>query len=216
MFCSNCGAKLENDEKFCPSCGTENQSNEKNFTAPKPFETNSVDESKNFQYQKSSFKGKQMSTGTSGSISFGNKEKKKKSFLGRILKLVIIVAVVIFLITWIFGDSAPVYDIAFSNEIDVDYNPINPTKDFLIMDQDIYVTYSTRDLEIGTTVYAKWYFKDSNDEWYLFSTQQFDTLYEEQVGFFMQSDTNGWDIGDYEVRFEVDGEVIATGSFNVK
>lgn len=216
MYCKNCGSKLENTAKFCPSCGTPNQQKQPDYTAPRPFEKNSVDESQNYQYQQSAFKGKQMSTGTSGSISFGNRGPKKKGLLGKLIKLTIIVVVIGVAISWLFGGNAPVYDIAFSNTIDVDYNPINPTRDFLIMDQDIYVTYSTRDLEIGTTVYAKWYYLDGSAEGILFATQSFNTIYEEQVGFFKQTDTNGWDVGDYEVRFEVNGEVIATGNFSVE
>ena len=216
MFCKNCGNKLDDNEKFCPSCGTPNQQGENNYTAPKPFEKNSVDESQNYQYQKSAFKGKQVSAGTSGSIGFGSKRPKKKSFLGRIIKLVIILVVIIFVATWIFGGNDPVYDISFSNTIDFDNNPINPTKDFLTTDQDIVVSFSIRNLEIGTSIYVEWYYLDGSEEWILFDTQISNTQFDEQRDYFGQRVTAGWDIGDYQVRFEVDGDEIATENFSVE
>lgn len=216
MYCKNCGNSIEESAKFCPSCGKPNEQKQQDYTAPKPFEKNSIDESQNFQYQKSTFSGKQMSTGTSGSISFGKNRTKKKGLLGKMIKLTIIIVIAIITIGWLLGGNEPIYDIAFSNSIDADYNPINPTKDFLVMDQDIYVTYSSRDLEIGTIVYANWLYITDDGEEILFATQSFETIYDEQVGFFRQSDTNGWDIGDYEVQFVVDDEIVATGYFNVK
>ena len=215
---------MDDNTKFCPSCGAQVENTQqqqqqapKQQEAPRQFGyQGSVDESQNAHYQKTAFKGKQFSTGTSGSIGFGSGNRKKRGFFGRLIKIGIIAIAAIVVFTLFFGDNGPVYDIATSASIDpATYYPIDATSTFPSSTPEIYVTYSSQDLEIGSRIYAYWYYMDT-DEGTLEATQYMDTTYEEQVGYFYLQAPSGWDVGEYEIRFEVDGEIVAIETFTVE
>lgn len=117
MFCTYCGAQMNEGAKFCPKCGTATGSGEvanqqeqqvqqgtlqqpvqpqvqtgeyseltgvqhqiqqpaqgtKNYTAPTPFQPYSSIDPNQGMVNKTAFKGKQVSVGSSGHMSFGKK-----------------------------------------------------------------------------------------------------------------------------------------------
>ncbi len=201
MFCKNCGAKLDENTRFCPSCGAEviTTGQRKTYTAPKPFEKNSIDESQNYHYQKSAFKGKQFSTGTSGSISFGG-GKKKKSFLGRIIKTGIIVTIIYIAATALFGHSG-IYNVHTGTAIDYQtYEIIQETDTFAVDTPEIFVTFSIQDYDIGTDITAKWISVTQDN--YVITSSVITTTEDNQNAYFsLTKPTAGWPVGDYEVQF---------------
>jgi len=200
---------MEVDAKFCPNCGEKNNA-EKNYTAPKPFETNSVDESQNPQYQKSAFKGKQMSVGTSGNVSFGS--KNKSGFIGKFFKRLLVLAVIIFVYIIFFWDNGAVYGVEITDTINFEtYEAIDPTSEFGVNTSEIYVTYGTQNLEIGTVIVGVWYYEGEEITRSSLST----TLEEHQAYFSLSRPTAGWPVGDYEIQFEINHEVETYAVFSV-
>ena len=106
MYCTNCGKQIPDDSKFCTNCGANvskpemSQQPEQNFTAPRPFQPYSSIDPNQGIVNKTAFKGKQVSFGTSGSVSFNNGGKKGKKGLKIVLAIiaVLVVAVVAVLI----------------------------------------------------------------------------------------------------------------------
>lgn len=98
MYCTNCGKKNEDNSKFCIHCGAgisskvENPQQNKEFTAPRPFQPYSSIDPNQGIVNKTAFKGKQVSFGTSGSVSFNNNKGGKKG-----VKVVIALVVIAFL-----------------------------------------------------------------------------------------------------------------------
>jgi len=101
MYCTNCGKPNDDNSKFCVHCGTnisakqaDNQQN-KEFTAPRPFQPySSIDPSQGI-VNKTAFKGKQVSFGTSGSVSFNNGGRKGKAGLKIIIAVIAVVVLAI-------------------------------------------------------------------------------------------------------------------------
>ncbi len=152
MFCKNCGKELANDVKFCDACGAdiagEGENEQKEYTAPKAFEVNSVDESENPQYQKSFFKGKQSSIGTSGEIKFGNGKKKGGCLKAVLITLVVIVALIIL---FAFLGNSGISNVNTASSIDtVTFAPITMTSTFPTTAPEVYVTLSVSKIPIGT------------------------------------------------------------------
>ena len=214
MFCKNCGAKFDENAKFCPTCGDQvnNGGAQKSYTAPKPFEQNSVDGSQNYHYQKSAFKGKQFTTGTSGKISFGG--GKKKGFLRRLIKFGIIIVVAIVAFSLIFGGSG-VYNIETGTSLDLEYfEVIDRTSTFYTDTPEIFVSFSISDYPIGTSISADWY-SVTHDT--LITSSQVTTVLEESNGYFsLTMPTAGWPTGDYEIIFYADGELVDTVTFTIE
>ncbi|NLV34164.1 MAG: zinc ribbon domain-containing protein [Clostridiaceae bacterium] len=96
MYCTNCGKPNEDNSKFCVHCGTnlsgkqaDNQQN-KEFTAPRPFQPYSSIDPNQGIVNKTAFKGKQVSFGTSGSVSFNNNNKNGKKGVKVVIALIVI------------------------------------------------------------------------------------------------------------------------------
>lgn len=211
MFCKKCGNQLENDAKFCPSCGEKVQ---QEYTAPRPFEQHSIDESQNYQYQKSTFKGKQVSTGTSGSISFGNKPKKK-GLLGRIIKLAVVAAVIVAIASFFFGGS-PITSIESGTSFDTVTGELSGKTDtFLTTDSLIYIVFDYEDLTVGDRLELNVFYpdQDTTDEWYYF-----DLVEASGEGYYVEMSPAGatWVVGDYTIEFVINEELLATYEFSVE
>lgn len=215
MFCKKCGSKLEDNASFCPNCGTKV---EEGFTSPKPFETHSVDEIKNPGFQQSSFKGAQYSTGTSGHVSFGN--RSNKSVLGKIIKIVIGIAVVLFVYQCFFADNGPIYNIETATSIDSDtYLPVDKENTFSTTTPEIFITFSIRDYEIGTVIQADWYYLDGVTETYdgYIDSSLVTVAYDDQNAYIsLTKPTGDWPVGDYEVDFFAGDDYVITVTFTVK
>lgn len=113
MFCQNCGEQVQVGSKFCQKCGNQvgqtggGVKEEQNYTAPKPFQPYSSIDPNQGMVDKTAFKGKQVSMGSSGSVSFKKKPKnhtetgsvqKKKGCLGWMLRLIMIVVILFMLL----------------------------------------------------------------------------------------------------------------------
>ncbi|QMS85520.1 zinc ribbon domain-containing protein [Candidatus Xianfuyuplasma coldseepsis] len=209
MFCKKCGNQLENDAKFCPSCGEKVQ---QNYSAPRPFEQHSIDESQNYQYQKSAFKGKQVSTGTSGSISFGNKTKKK-GLLGRIIKLAVVAAVIVVIASFFFGGS-PITYVESGTGFDAANSELTgKTETFTTTTPEIYILFDYEDLEVGKTLYLNLFYEDETE-----TDASYTMNVEDSVGWGYVSfvPTTTWAVGDYTLEFVIDEELIDTYEFSVE
>ncbi len=205
MFCKNCGAKIADDAKFCESCGT--KVGETSYTAPKPFEKNSVDGSQNYQYQNSTFKGAQYSTGTSGSVSFG----RKKGFFGKLVGFIIVAVILYFVITWLFGGT--ITNARTSTLIDGNtYEAVDPTDTFATNTPEIYVSFRVNGVESGTVIESYWFYMSSDPITFIDSSAI--TLLEDangQYGYFsMLMPTSGWPVGDYDIDIYVGDEEFPT------
>ncbi len=216
MFCKKCGTKLDDNAQFCPSCGEKTESN--NYQAPRPFETNSVDSSKNYQYQQSTFSGTQYSTGSSGKINFGS--KRKGGLLGKLLRIIIIVIVIAFVYNFFFADNGPIYDIETASSVDYDtYEPVTVQNTFSTTTPEIFITFSIRDYPIGTDIQADWYYLDgvtSIDDGYIDSSL-IEVEFEDQVAYIsLTRPTNGWPVGEYEVDFFAGDDYVISVSFTVE
>lgn len=208
MKCKNCGEQMDEKQKFCPSCGVEQEKID--YTAPRPFETNSVDETKNPQYQKSTFKGKQVSTGTSGKIEF-----KKGGFLGKIIKLGVIFVVVVIALLVIFGGGPRVSNVVTSSEIDLDtFEPLVKTSTFSTSTPEIFVTFDIDGYDIGTIVVGEWHYLTEEQ---LIDDVTLSTAYDSQVAYFsLTKPFAGWPVGEYRLDILIDGEVIESVEFEVE
>lgn len=210
MFCKNCGARLEENAKFCPSCG----SSQLNEAAPKPFEKNSVDGSQNYQYQTSTFSGKQASYGSSGHVNFAH--TKKRSFIGRIIGLIAIAFVAMFVYYLFFDNSGPIYNLTSCTAIDSNYKPIGETSTFSTSATEIFITFSSQDIELGTDIQADWYYIDTEPSTYIDSSI-ISVVYEQQDAYIsLTRPTGGWQIGDYEVDFFIGDEYYITVAFTIE
>jgi len=216
MFCKKCGSKLDDHTQFCPNCGSKVE--QEGFTNPKPFETHSVDESKNPQFQQSAFKGVQYSTGSSGHVSFGN--RRKKSLLGQIIKIVIGIAVVVFIYQCFFSDNGPIYNIQTASSIDYDtYEAIDIDNTFSTTTPEIFITFSVRDYDIGTVIQADWYYldgvTDENDGY--IDSSVITVQYDDQDAYISMTIPNqGWPVGEYEVNFFAGDEYVISVGFTIE
>lgn len=207
MFCKNCGAPMDDTAKFCPKCGKPVE----NYTAPKPFEKNSVDGSQNYQYQTSTFTGKQYSTGSSGQINFGT---KRKSLLGTIIKIAVVAVIAFVIIGFLLPDD-PIYDIRTGTSIDTDtYQTIDDTSIFYTTTPTIYVSFQTTDIEIGTTIYVEWWYLTED---YYITESSFVCEEDNQVGYFgLSMPDQGWPEGNYEIRFFIENDYATSQYFIVE
>lgn len=211
MFCKNCGNQLENDAKFCPSCGTSVQQ-EKQYTAPKPFEKNSIDESQNYQYQKSAFKGKQASTGTSGSISFGG-GRKKKGLLRKLITVAIGAAVIIGVASLFIG-GGPITNVESGTGFDSGISDLTGKTDtFATTDPEIYILFDYEGLGVGDVLYLSLFYGEetTTEESYFF-----DIVEEDGWGYVTYTPTTTWAVGDYTVEFVVGEDLLETYEFSVE
>ena len=212
MFCKNCGTKIDAETNFCSSCG-EKVEGTKNYTAPKPFETNSIDGSENPQYQKSAFKGKQATAGTSGEIKFGG-GKKKPGPIKKFFKLIMFLVVLFIVYAVFIADTGPVYNIKTATSIDnTTYEATATANSFTVTTPEIFVTFSTQNLEVGTDIEGSWVY--TTKDMHIASASLTTTLDGQNAYFSLSKPTAGWPIGDYEVQFKIAGEQVASTTFTV-
>lgn len=214
MYCKNCGEKLDQNAKFCPKCGTQTNA-QNNYTAPTPFGQNSVDESQNPQFQKTAFKGKQQSFGTSGSVSFNNPQKRR-GFFGKLFRLSIIVVVIVVAIVFIaslFG--GPITNVESGTGIDTNISDLTGKTDtFATNTAAVYILFDYEDLESGDTLYLNLFYEDdeySMDSYYF---DLVDTVGWGYIGF--PNPGSGWQVGRYTVEFVIDDDLIETYTFTVE
>lgn len=211
MFCKNCGTQIDAETNFCSSCGKQVDSTS-NYTAPRPFETNSIDGSQNPQFQKSAFKGEQVTAGTSGEVKFGG--GKKKGPFRRFLKLVFIAFVLFVVYAVFFADIGPVYNINTATSIDNStYEAVDTANKFAVDTPEIFVTFSTQDLEVGTDITGYWVYTTKDVQ--IASATVKTELDTQNAYFSLSKPTAGWPIGDYEVQFKIADELVASTSFTV-
>lgn len=107
MYCKNCEQKLPDDAKFCNNCGLkvldiQQGQMQTEYTAPRPFQPYSSIDYNQGMINKTVFKGRQTTTGSSGTIKFGGSKKAgkngKKKAAGIIAILVILVLAAIILV----------------------------------------------------------------------------------------------------------------------
>jgi hypothetical protein len=220
MFCKNCGTKMDESTNFCPSCGNEvsgdKVNGESNYTAPKPFETNSIDGSQNPQFQKSAFKGKQASTGTAGKIEFGGGKKKGliRRFFSKLFKLTLFLVVLFVVYAVFIADTGPVYNIETATSIDnTTYEATATANRFTVNTPEIFVTFSTQDLEVGTDIFAAWVYTTKDMQ--ITSAKLTTTLDAQNAYFSLSRPNDGWPIGNYEVQFKIGDEQVAVAAFTV-
>lgn len=231
MFCKNCGAQIEDSAKFCTSCGVsvvaqepvvEEEYNdhsdeyqesdyteqENNNEVPWQFSEGyrNVGESGTSSktiHEKKFFKGQSISTGTSGSISFGNKERK--GLFGKLFKFAIIGVVVIIAITLLFGGSPDtIENLTTTDVINIEtYEPVGSVEDFDDWIDRIYITFTTNDLVEGQVISAQFYIEDT----YIGSNSIVSQAPSENVYFSHIKPDDGWLVGYvYRVEIYVDGE----------
>ena len=167
MYCKNCGAPLEEGAKFCMSCGTpveqeapQTSNNDNQYYDEDPFAKqeapeqfgydNNLQEGAGYRNQTSNFYGKKFQAGTSGEVKFSNRPRNKRgSFLGAFVAIGLVFAV------WFlfFGSNAPIYDIQVGAEINNETYYPNQPLDYVIESEGyLFISYTTRDLEIGETI----------------------------------------------------------------
>ncbi len=230
MYCKSCGAQLDDNAKFCTSCGTKIELKEQvqaetptqndyyydeepKKEAPRQFGyDDTLQEGKSLQHQKSNFYGKQFSTGTSGSVQFGSGQRRGGG-LRKLFGLGFIVVVLLVGYFTFFGDSGPIYNLELGVEIDPEtYYPTEEIGYIIESNGYVFVSYTVRDLEVGTQITAKWYNVTSGDD-VLVCTENLQVDFEGESWF--TECENNWTYGSYEVQFTVDGEVVATKDFEV-
>jgi len=206
MKCKNCGQQMDESQKFCPSCGEKQE----DFTSPRPFETNSVDESQNPQIQKSVFKGKQTSVGTSGKVAF-----KKGGFIRKIVRLGVIAVVVIVALVLLFGGGPSVSNLTTASEIDMDtYEPITETSSFTSSTAEIYATFDIDGYDIGTEVVGQWYYVTDD---MMITDVSLVTEYENQYAYFsLTRPFAGWPLGQYRVDILINDDVVDSVDFVIE
>ena len=214
MYCKQCGTQMEQQAKFCPSCGTPVEQQPQR--APEQFQQDYVDR-EHYQYQKSGFKGKQMSTGTSGSISFGGGGPKKRGFFGKLIKLAVIigvVAIIAVVVSSFFG--GPITYVESGTGIDLSISELTGKTDtFATTDAEIYILFDYEDLEVGTQLFVNLFYEDdemSMDSYYFDIAETVGWGY---VGF--PRPTSNWAVGEYTVEFVLDDEeLLETYTFTVE
>ena len=219
-FCPNCGKQLMGNENFCNSCGTkiaknpEQKTDEKNYTAPKPFQTHSTIDPNQPVYEKTAFKGKQVTAGTSGEIKFNTGKKKKGGCLSTILKLLVVI-IVLGVAAMLFLGGSGITNVNTAEGFDpTSYEPINKTSTFNVNTPEIFVTFSLSDLPVGTYVYCEWIYLDQNIS---IITSSIQTTMEEQNAYFsLTRPDNGWPTGEYQVKLFVDEKTQTSVNFKVK
>jgi hypothetical protein len=206
MKCKNCGEQVDKSQTFCPSCGEKQD----NYTSPRPFETNSVDESQNPQIQKSTFKGKQTSVGTSGKIEF-----KKGGFFRKVFRLGVIAVVVIVALVLLFGGGPSVSNLTTASEIDVDtYEPITETSTFTTSIDEIFVTFDIDGYDVGTEVMGQWYYVTED---MMITDVSLVTQYENQYAYFsLTRPLAGWPLGEYRVDILINDDVVDSVDFVIE
>ena len=231
MNCKNCGAPLEDNAKFCMSCGAQVEQKQEpkptyNDTlyydedpferqekeqAPRQFGYNdSLQEGSGANRQTSNFYGKKFEAGTSGEVKFSNRPRNKRgSFLG----VAVAIGVVFFVWFLFFGSNAPIYDIQIGAEVNSSTYYPNTPLDYVIESEGyLYVSYTTRDLDIGEVIRCEVIFEGIMGDQTIYSDTTTND-FEEQIGYFEVY--HNWIVGDYEVRFIVDGEEVASTTFYV-
>lgn len=230
MYCKNCGAQLPESAKFCTSCGSKIEA----IVEPKQepvqdeyqdyFDEPVQEESKkDFNYNQglqegatytdrpTNVYGKKFSAGTSGSIAFGDPNKKPSFFKKLIVGGFVIVTLIIAYYA-LFGDSGPVYDVQLGVEVNSEtLYPDEPLTEFITSEGLLYISYSTIDMPIGDSMVVEIY--DMTFGEFLIDYVNVSIDFEEQYGY-VYLDHN-WTVGDYEVRFVYNGEVVNSTSFEV-
>ncbi len=230
MFCQECGNQLKDDTKFCNGCGTkvskketeqhqnqqgpieEQAPKEKNYTVCEPFQPFSSLDPVQPIYQKTAFKGKQASVGTSGGIKF-NKGTKKGGCLKTIfIAIGIMIALVVALV--FFSDSS-IGSVQTALSIDSGtLEPINKASTFGSDTPEIFVTFTLSNLPIGTAVKSDWIYLDED---ILITDARIKTTEDNQNAYFSLSrPNNGWPVGDYEVKLYVEDAYKKSAKFSVK
>ena len=206
MKCKSCGEEVKKTDDYCPNCGAKQDS----YTAPKPFATNSVDESQNPQVQRTKFRGKEVQVGTSGKIAF-----KKGGLIGKLLKFGGFALVVIIALVLIFGGGPRLSNLETASEINLDtYEPITKTSNFTTSTNEIFATFELDGYDLGTQVVGQWYYV-TNDT--MITDVSLVTEYDSQYAYFsLTRPLSGWPVGDYRLDILIDEEVIDSISFNVE
>lgn len=219
MYCKQCGNQVDDNAKFCASCGSPTADTpQQTFTAPKPFETNSVDGSRNPQFQKSAFKGVQKSVGSSGSVSFGNRpEKQGPGFFGKLFKLgfiVVALAVVAIIAIYLFMGDGPIYNVESGTGYDATLSDLTgKTETFTSTDPEIYIIFDYEELELGE-LYVSLYYADETT-----STDQYSFTISNAEGWgwlAFPRPGGAWEVGEYTIEFVMGEELIRTYTFDVE
>ena len=221
MFCTKCGTKIEGDAQFCSNCGaprTENKEtssvNTNNYTAPQPFQQYSTLTNEQPAYQKTAFKGKQFTTGSSGHVSFGNGPKKKGKGCAIAAGVVAAGIILILLVVILFGGSKDAYDVNMASSVDSATNlPVVTTNTFATNTPLIFCTFKS-DAEVGTVVKVEWWYNTDN----IYITESSLEIPEKGVplSFSLSIPDNGWPTGDYEAKIYVDGKLATSKKFKVQ
>jgi len=226
MYCKNCGALLPDGSKFCTSCGSkievvqESVQDEYQDYFDEPVQEKEQDdfnynqglqEGTTYTDRPSNVYGKKFTTGASGNIKF-SESIKKQGFVKKLIVTGAVVAIVLIAYFALFGDGGPVYDVELGVEIDDStYYPSEPLTSFIASEGLLYISYSTREMFVGDSMTVEVYDVTFSDT--LVDSINVAIDYEEQVGYVFID--NNWTVGDYEVRFEYEGEVVYTTSFEV-
>ncbi len=218
MFCKNCGKQLTDNVPFCDGCGAPQGAapvqpppNQPNYTAPQPFQPYSNLTSQQPMYQKTAFKGKQVSTGSSGHVQFRNGGKKGGCLKGILIGVGVLVVLLVALVL-IGGSGLSNVKTAVMIEADT-FEPVGVTSVFKTDSPEIFVTCTVSGLPIGTVVEGEWYYLDQDV--FITSSTVRTTQDRQNLYFSLSRPDNGWPVGAYEVTLYVEGEEPVIASFLV-
>ncbi len=127
----------------------------------------------------------------------------------------ILFVVVLFVVYAVFiAETDPIYNIETATSIDAaTYEATATSNQFTVNTPEIFVTFSTQDLEIGTDILASWIYTTNDTQ--ITSASLTTTLDTQNAYFSLSKPTAGWPIGDYEVQFKIDNEQVAVTAFTV-
>jgi len=190
MKCPKCDYEAKENAKFCPSCG---EPLNENAISDDPFE--------------------QVSQAQDGTINLGVKRKNPKLWT-RILIAIGIILVISALYTFFF-DFGPIYAIETATGYDSEtYLPTGKTSTFYADTPIIYVTFSTRDIDLQVDVQADWYLV--KDAVYISSNVVTITYDEQQNVIYLEMPDGGWKTGKYQIDFYIGEEYNTSVTFTVK